>query len=118
MSHRIGILFKPGQFVAGLIDTSRSVSRLELQQILPRIAPGGPEQRGSDSQQGNLSTLGPSENARQVQAVFPAHSSAAAYPASAWRMTPVAGSFQSTRSSRRAASGLPSATITRPACCE
>jgi len=34
------------------------------------------------------------------------------------RITPEAGSFQSTRSSRRAASFVPSATITMPACCE
>jgi hypothetical protein len=33
-------------------------------------------------------------------------------------MTPVAGSFHSTRSSRRAAASLPSATMTMPACCE
>src|SRR5919112_1006823 len=33
-------------------------------------------------------------------------------------MTPVAGSFQSTRSMRRDASGVPSQTITIPECCE
>ena len=33
-------------------------------------------------------------------------------------MTPVAGSFQSTRSMRFAAASVPSQTITTPACCE
>ena len=45
-----------------------------------------------------------------------AHCKAISYPASAWRSTPIAGSLVSTRSSRRAASGVPSATITCPAC--
>ncbi len=43
---------------------------------------------------------------------------AISYPASAWRMTPVAGSFHRTRSSRLAASGVPSATMTTPECWE
>ena len=47
-----------------------------------------------------------------------AQSMAISYPASAWRITPVAGSFQRTRSRRRAASSVPSATITTPECCE
>src|SRR6266571_7209463 len=47
-----------------------------------------------------------------------AHAIASSYPASAWRITPVAGSFHSTRSMRRAASGVPSHTITMPACWE
>ena len=38
------------------------------------------------------------------------------YPASACRQTPEAGSFHKTRSSRFAASGVPSASITTPAC--
>jgi hypothetical protein len=33
-------------------------------------------------------------------------------------MTPVAGSFQSTRSIRFAAASLPSQTMTTPACCD
>src|SRR6266700_2817633 len=40
------------------------------------------------------------------------------YPASAWRATPIPGSFVSTRSSRRPADGDPSATLTCPACSE
>jgi hypothetical protein len=47
-----------------------------------------------------------------------AHARASGYPASACRMTPLAGSFQSTRSMRRAASRVPSHTITMPACWE
>ena len=39
-------------------------------------------------------------------------SSASGYPASAWRATPIPGSLVSTRSSRRAAAGEPSATVT------
>jgi len=39
-------------------------------------------------------------------------------PASAWRITPVAGSLHSTRSMRFAAASVPSQTITTPACCE
>src|ERR1019366_6726370 len=41
--------------------------------------------------------------------------SAAGYPASTWRSTPVSGSFASPRSSFCAASTLPSATLTWPA---
>ena len=40
------------------------------------------------------------------------------YPASAWRMTPVPGSFQSTRAMRLLAAAVPSQTITTPECCE
>ena len=40
---------------------------------------------------------------------------ASAYPASAWRMTPLPGSAVRIRSSRRSAESLPSATITMPA---
>ena len=43
---------------------------------------------------------------------------ASSYPASAWRRTPIAGSLVNTRSSRFAAAGVPSATITWPACSE
>src|SRR5205807_3271643 len=43
---------------------------------------------------------------------------ASSYPASACRRMPVAGSLVSTRSSRLAAAGVPSATITWPACSE
>ena len=35
-----------------------------------------------------------------------------------WRITPVAGSFHSTRSIRLAAASVPSQTMTTPACCE
>src|SRR5690606_31852734 len=45
-----------------------------------------------------------------------AASFAISYPASACRITPVAGSFHSTRSRRFAASGVPSATMTTPEC--
>jgi hypothetical protein len=44
-----------------------------------------------------------------------AQSMASSYPASACRITPVPGSVVSTRSSRRAASAVPSATTTMPA---
>src|SRR5206468_8011095 len=44
-----------------------------------------------------------------------AASSASGYPASAWRAMPSPGSFVSTRSSRRPADGVPSATLTCPA---
>src|SRR5436309_15203384 len=47
-----------------------------------------------------------------------AAASASGYPASAWRATPRPGSFVRTRSSRRAADGDPSATLTCPACSE
>ena len=47
-----------------------------------------------------------------------AQSTASSYPASAWRMTPEAGSFQSTRSIRRSAASVPSQTMTKPACWE
>jgi hypothetical protein len=47
-----------------------------------------------------------------------AHSFAISYPASACRMTPVPGSFQSTREMRASAASLPSHTITTPLCCE
>ncbi len=40
---------------------------------------------------------------------------ASGYPASAWRMTPVPGSAVSTRSRRRVAASVPSATTTMPA---
>ena len=43
---------------------------------------------------------------------------ASSYPASACRITPVAGSFHSTRAIRFAAASVPSHTITTPACCE
>ena len=52
--------------------------------------------------------LGPysaTQNARQIEPALPGASRAMGYPASAWRMTPVAGSFQRTRSSRFAAAG-------------
>ncbi|CAB4560313.1 unannotated protein [freshwater metagenome] len=41
-----------------------------------------------------------------------ATSTARSYPASTWRITPVPGSFVSTRASFSAASGVPSATVT------
>ena len=47
-----------------------------------------------------------------------AHSIAWSYPASTWRITPVPGSLFRTRSRRLAASSVPSATITTPACIE
>ena len=43
---------------------------------------------------------------------------ASSYPASAWRITPLAGSFHNTRLIRSPAASLPSQQITRPACCE
>jgi hypothetical protein len=43
---------------------------------------------------------------------------AAGYPASTCRSTPIPGSVVSTRSRRSAASSVPSATTTIPACCE
>lgn len=45
-----------------------------------------------------------------------AQASASGYPASACRITPVPGSLVSTRSRASAASGVPSATVTWPAC--
>ncbi len=47
-----------------------------------------------------------------------AHRRAVSYPASAWRITPVAGSFQSTRAIFSAASGVPSASRAIPECWE
>ena len=47
-----------------------------------------------------------------------AHSFAISYPASACRMTPVPGSFHSTRAMRLSAASEPSHTITTPLCCE
>src|SRR5881394_3686918 len=47
-----------------------------------------------------------------------AASSASGYPASACRATPIPGSFVRTRSRRRAAASVLSATITCPACSE
>ena len=41
---------------------------------------------------------------------------ASSYPASTWRITPMPGSLVSTRCKRRAASAVPSATTTMPAC--
>src|SRR5271154_5883556 len=43
---------------------------------------------------------------------------AMSYPASAWRITPEAGSFHNTLARRLAELGVPSAQITMPACCE
>jgi RecA/RadA recombinase len=46
-----------------------------------------------------------------------ANSMASGYPASTCRITPIPGSVVSTRSSRRSAASVPSATTTIPACC-
>ena len=43
---------------------------------------------------------------------------AISYPASACRITPVPGSFHSTRAMRLSAASVPSQTITMPLCCE
>ena len=55
-------------------------------------------------------------------AAFPAaahaQSRAISYPASAWRITPVAGSLNSTRRIFSSASAVPSHTITTPECWE
>ena len=47
-----------------------------------------------------------------------AHRFAISYPASACRITPVPGSFHSTRAIRLSASAVPSQTMTTPECCE
>src|SRR6185369_4973496 len=59
-----------------------------------------------------VSSIGRSRPARFAVSI------ASSYPASAWRITPDAGSLCSTRAMRASASRVPSQTITTPACCE
>src|SRR5690348_2228663 len=77
----------------------------------PRRAPAGHDGASTHEQgaQSRASRMGSRTCSRSAVAI------ASAYPASAWRATPIPGSLVRTRSSRRAASGVPSATITCPA---
>src|SRR5690606_4343679 len=64
------------------------------------------------------SKAAPHQTIGNLKPVSVAHSRATSYAASACRITPVPGSFQSTRAIRLSAASVPSQTITTPECCE
>ena len=116
------VIYKSGQLVPVAID-GVEVGQVAVAEILPRISQAAGAQwaltgRVTNHIHRSWATRQPPNIPGKSSPRSLAHSRASGYPASAWRMTPVAGSFHSTRSSRFAAAGVPSATITMPACCE
>src|SRR5512146_1107580 len=90
----------------------------ELRQFATAAGPSRPaagdhgaraDEQGPQSPASSIGSRSPSRRAVAM---------ASGYPASAWRTTPMPGSLVSTRSSRRRAAAVPSATVTWPACRE
>src|SRR3989441_1280583 len=111
---QVGVATNRGNAVT--VDQDSGVGEdLELRHLppaaRPRPAAAGDDLTRADQQrpQSLASRIGSRMACRRAASI------ASGYPASAWRAMPIPGSFVSTRSSRRPAAAVPSATLTCPA---